>query len=175
MVHSILRGTVAHALERQCGGHAQVVMGVDGDGHVLDAVDALAQVADARTEVPRHVVARGVGDVHDRGTRLDGGLDDADEEVLVGTAGVLSVELNVVHEVARELDGMDSALDGLILGEAQLVAQVRGRHAQAGVDARALGGLERLSRDLDVFVDGAGQTADRALVARDYGRSRPRF
>ena len=162
-----LRGAVADALERQSGSHAEVVVRMDGDGHVLDAIDALAQVADARAELPRHVVAGGVGDVHDRGARLDGSLDDANEEVLIGAAGVLCVELDVVHEVAGELDRMDGALDGLVLGQAQLVAQVRRRYAQAGVDTRALGGLQGLSRDLDVLVDGARQAADRALVASE--------
>ena len=142
-------------------------MGVYGDGHVLDAVHALAQVGDARTEGPRHVVTGRVGDVHHGGTRLHGCLDDAAEEILVRTAGVLGVELDVVHERAGELHRVHGALNRLVLREMQLVAQMARRNAQAGMDARALGGLERLGCNLDVFVDGTREAAYGALVARD--------
>ena len=47
---------------------------------------------DARAEGPRQVVAGGVRDVHHRGARLHGRLDDPHEEVLVGAAGVLGIE-----------------------------------------------------------------------------------
>ena len=160
-----LRGARLDALERQRRGHAQVVVGVHGDGDVLDAVHALAQVRDARGEVPRHVVAGGVGDVDHGGARLDGRLHDAHEEVLVGTAGVLGVELHVVHIRAGVAHGVDRALDGLVLTHVELLAQMRGRDAQARVDARTFGGAQRLGRHVDVLVDGAGEAADGAGVA----------
>ena len=162
-----LGGAVAHALEGERRGHAEVVVRVHRDGDVLDAVHALAQVADARAELPGHVVAGGVRDVHDRGSGLHRRLDDANEEVLLGAASVLGVELDVVHEAASVLHRMDSALDGLVLGEVQLVAQVGRRDAQARVDARALCALQSLGRDLDVLVNRASQAADGALVTRE--------
>ena len=162
-----LRGAVHDGVEGQRRGHAQVVVRVDGDGDVLDAVDALAQVCDARAEVPGHVVARGVRDVDDGGAGTHGRLDDAHEELLVGAAGVLGVELDVVHELAGVAHGMDGALDGLLLGEVELVTQVRGRDSQAGVDARAPGRLERLGRDLDVLVHGTREAADGTGVTGD--------
>ena len=135
-----LRRAVAHRLDGERRGHAEVVVGVDRDGGVLDPRHAVAQVGDARAKGPRHVVTRGVGDVYHRGARLDGGLDDAAEEVLVGTTGVLGVELDIVHKVARELDGADRALHGFVLGEVELIVQVARAHTQTGVDARTLGG-----------------------------------
>ena len=162
-----LRGAVADALEGEGRRHAEVVMGVDGNGDVLDSVDALAQVADARTEVPRHVVAGGVWNVDHGGARLNGRLDDADQELLVGAAGVLCVELDIVHKIASVLHRMDGALDCLFLGHAELVAQMAGGHAQTRVDTRALCRAQRLCRDLDIAIDRAGEAADGAGVAGD--------
>ena len=87
-------------------------------------------------ERPWHVVARRVGDVHDRGARLHRGLDDPHEEILIRAAGIFGIELDVVHEVAGKLHGMDGALDCLVFRETQLVAQMARRDTQAGVDAR---------------------------------------
>ena len=123
-----LRGAVADALEGERRSHAKVVMGVDGDGDVLD---------------------------------------DAHEELLVGAAGVLRVELDIVHEAAGVLHRVHGALDGLVLGEAELVTQMAGGHAQTRMDARALRRAQGLGRNLDIAVDGAGEAADGAGVAGD--------
>ena len=60
---------------------------------------------------------------------------------------------------------MAGALDALLLGDVELVAQVGGRDAQARVDAGALGGLQGLGRAVDVLVHGASEAADGAGVA----------
>ena len=60
---------------------------------------------------------------------------------------------------------MDRTLDGLILGDAQLVMQVRGAHAQAGVDAGTAGALEGLGSRVDVLLNGAGKAAYHGVVA----------
>ena len=161
-----LRGAVLHALQREGRSHAQVVVGVDGDGAVLDADDVVRQALDARAKVLGQLVARGVGDVDDGGARVDGGLHHTDQEVLVRTAGVLRVELDVVHVLLGVLDGVDGALHNLVLRQTELLVNVLGRDPQAGVDARALGRLERLGGAVDVLVDGASQTADHAGVPR---------
>ena len=157
--------SVLDALEGEGRGHAQVVVRVHGDDDVLDADDVVREALDAATEVLRQLVAGGVRDVHDGGARLDDGLDHALEERLVRTAGVLGVELDVLHVLLGVLDAVDGALDALVLGDAQLVAQVGGRDADAGVDARALGALERLGRAVDVLLHRAREAADHAVVA----------
>ena len=159
-----LRGAILHSVEGKSGSHAQVVMRMHGDGNVLDAVDALAQVLDARAKVPRHVVSRGIGNVDDGSARLHRRLDDANEELLIRASSVLGIELNIVHKIASKLNGMNCALDSLVLGKMQLVTQVGRRNAQTGMDARALGALQRLSGHLDVLIHGARQAADGASV-----------
>ena len=162
-----LAGAVLHALEGKGGGHAQVVVGVDRDDDVLDADDVVRQALDAGAEGLGQAVAGGVGDVDHGGAGVDGGLDHADEEVLVGAAGVLGVELDVLDVLLCVGHAVAGALDALLLGDVELVAQVRGANAQAGVDARALGGFQGLRGAVDVLVDGAGEAADGAGVAGD--------
>ena len=99
-------------------------MGVHGDDDVLDADDVVSEALDAFAKVLGQLVARGVRDVHDGGAGLDDGLDHALEEGLVGTAGVLGVELDVLDVLLGVLHAVDGALDALVLGDAQLVAQV---------------------------------------------------
>ena len=134
-------------------------MRMHGNGHIFDAVNALTQVLNARTKIPRHVISRGIGNVNDRRTGLHRSLDNTDEELLIGTPGVLGIELNIVHKVASILHGMNCALDGLVLGEMKLVAQMGGRDAQAGMDTRTLGALQGLGSYLDILIHGTCQTA----------------
>ena len=140
-----------------------------GNRGVLDAADVLHQVLDALAEFVGQAVAGGIGDVDDRGTGLNDGLDDLSKEGIIGAAGVLCVELNVLDVGLRMLDGGNCALDALILGDAQLVMHMRGTHADARVDTGALGILQGLGRAVDVLLHGAGQTNDGGVVARELG------
>ena len=160
-----LRCAVLDAGQRKRGCHAQVVVGVDADGDVLDAADVVCQALDAGAKVIRHLVAGGVRDVHHGRAGVDGGLDHALKELLVRSAGVLGVELHVLDVLLGVLHAVDGALDALVLGDAELLAQVLRRDAQAGVDARALGGLQRLGRAVDVFVNGAREANHHGVVA----------
>ena len=170
-----LAGAVLHALEGKGGGHAQVVVGVDRDDDVLDADDVVRQALDAGTEGLGQAVAGGVGDVDHGGAGVDGGLDHADEEVLVGAAGVLGVELDVLDVLLCVGHAVAGALDALLLGDVELVAQVRGAHAQAGVDARALGILERFCCTVDILLDSAREADDRRVVASELGNAADAF
>lgn len=165
-----LCGPVAHAGQRQRRGHAQVVVAVHRHGDIVDAGHVVHEVLDARAEVLRQRVARGVRDVHHRGPRLDDRLDDPREEREIRPARVLGVELHVFHVLLGVADRHGTgSFDALVLGDAQLVAHVRGRHADAGVDAGTLRELQRIGRRVDVLVHGAGQRAHHGRVAGQLG------
>ena len=137
----------------------------NGDRDVLDAADIVGEALDAGTEVIRHVVARRIRNVHDRGAGIDCCLDDADQEVLVGTACILCIELDVVHILLCILDAVDGTLDALVLRDAELLCEVLRRDAEAGVDAGALGGLQGLCGTVDILVDSAREAAYDAVIA----------
>ena len=64
---------------------------------------------------------------------------------------------------------MRGALEALLLGHAQLVAQVARRHAQPGVDARALRVAQRVGGRVDVLLDRAREGAHGRFVASQLG------
>ena len=131
-----------------------------------------------------HGVAGGVGNVDHGGAGVDDGLDHFEQVGGVGAAGVFGVELHLVDELARELDGIDRHLQNLALlfGErlavaliAELAIDVNVGGADSGVDAgpRALG--QGFAAGFDVGGDGARKRADGGpldLAARSAGRPR---
>ena len=161
-----LRRSVFHAFHGKCGRHAQIVMAMDGDRHVLDAVHVVHEVFDAATELLGQRIARGVGNVHNRRTVVDGGLDHADEEIVVGTTRILGVELHVFDELLGVAHTMGRTLEAFLFGDAQLVLQMARAHADAGMDAGAFGVLERIRRRIDILLHRAGKRANRSLIAR---------
>jgi len=102
-----LRGTVHHARKRKRSRHAQVVVTMHGNADILDTSDVLHEVANALAELPWHAEACGVGDVHDRRTGLDDGLEHAGQVFVRGAPGILGVELDIVNILA----GMTQHLD----------------------------------------------------------------
>ena len=160
---------VFHTGQRQGRGHAQVVVAMDRDGDVLDAADVLHEVPDAAAELVGQAIAGGIRDVHDGCTGIDDGLDDLGQERIVGTAGVFSVELDVLDVAFRMLDGGHRALDALVLGDAELVVDMAGADADARVDTGTLGVLQRLRGAVDVLGHGTGQADDGGVIASQLG------
>ena len=73
-------------------------MAVDGDVHVLHALNVLLQVADQVTHLLGRGVAHGVGDVQSGGTGGHGVGIALGQEGAVRTGGVLRGELDVLAE-----------------------------------------------------------------------------
>ena len=121
----------------------------------------LHQVLDLGAELFRQAVTRRVGDVHDGCARLDDGFHHAGEELIVGAAGVLRVELHVLDVLLRVLDGTDGPLHHLFPGGIELIPDMRVGGADPGVDPAPLGVLQRLRGHVDVLLHGPRQGADR--------------
>ena len=85
---------------------------------------------------------------------------------MLGTSAVLARPFHVVGVVARAGDLRDHHLVDLLRLLLELVFHVHRRRGQEGVDAAALGGLDRLGATVDVLERGARQSAnDRVLRA----------
>ena len=130
----------------------------------------LHEVADALAELPRHAEARGVGNVHDRRTGLDDGLEHAGQVLVRGASGILGIELDIVDVLAGMTYGGNALIDGLVERHAlELVTKMLGRDANARVDTRACGNLERLGAHIDIMLDGTREASDDALVTAGNG------
>ena len=73
-----------------------------GQDDVLDTLGVLTQVLDAGGVLLRDHVADGIRNVDGSSTGLDGGFNDAAQEVEVGAGCVLSGELDVRAELLGE-------------------------------------------------------------------------
>ncbi len=160
-----LRGACAHAGDGKRRGHAKVVMGVHGDGHLVNALDLSDDLAHERSVLIGQAEARGLGKADDGRAGVDGGLHGTHHEIGVGAASVLGEELHVVDLRLCAGDTVGDALEALVLAHVQLLLEVDGRDADTQVDARALGHLEGLGRAVDVLVTRARECADHAAVA----------
>ena len=138
-------------------------------GDVLDAANVLHEVPDATAELVGQAVTGGIGDVHDGCAGIDDGLDDLRQERIVGTTGVLGIELDVLDIAFRMLDGGHRTLDALVLGDAELVMDMAGANADARVDTRTFGVLQRLRGAVDVLGHGTGQSDDGGVIASQLG------
>ena len=86
-------------------GHAEIVVAVSREDHVLSARNLCEQHAKGGGVLLRCGVADSVWDINRGRSSLDGDGDDLDEEVGVGAGGVFGGELDVIGEGAGKTDG----------------------------------------------------------------------
>ena len=82
-------------------------MAVDADGRPADVRHLLSNCPNQRAVLLRHGIARGIRNIDDRGSGLDGRLDHFEKIGRIGAAGVFRVELHVLHKLPGELDRRD--------------------------------------------------------------------
>ena len=150
MVHSIWRMPARHAGERVGHRHAEIVVAMRGEARLVGIRHALAQHLDQGEIFLRHGIADGVGNVDGGGAGIDRGLDAAAEEIVLGAGAVLARPFDVVGVVARARDLRDHHLVDLVRLLLQLPLHVHRRGGEEGMDAPALGRLDRLGAAVDV-------------------------
>ncbi len=101
-------------------GHAQIVVAVHGQPDAIDAAHVLTQVAEQLRELIRHRVADGVRNVHGGRAGLDDGFDHLGQELQLGARGVLSGELHVIAELARDAHTFNRGSHDLLFRHVQL-------------------------------------------------------
>ena len=154
----------AHAGERIGHRHAEIVVAMRREARLVGIRHALAHHLEQREIFLRHRIADGVGDIDGGGAGLDRGLDAAAEEIVLGAGAVLARPFDVVGVVARARDLRDHHLVDLVRLLLQLVFHVHGRGREEGMDAPALGRLDRLGAAVDVLECGARQPADHGVL-----------
>ncbi len=154
-----LTRAILHGGQRVGRRHAQVIVAVGRDDGLVDVGNVVHQVGYLRAVLARQTVTRGVGYVHYRRARRYDGLHHAGEELLVGAARILGIELHVVDEAARVFYRLDGVFENRFGRHAQLLVNMIGRGAYSRVDTSALRELQRLGCHVDVFLHGASERA----------------
>ena len=90
-----LTGAVQHTAHGVGGCHTQVIVTVCRKDcfSVGQTVHMLHQITDLGSVFIGQTVTRGIGDIYDGGTGLDDSLSHAGQILVIGTAGILGIEL----------------------------------------------------------------------------------
>ena len=131
-----------------------------GDDGFVDSVDMLHQVSDLGSVFLRETVACRVGNIHHCGSGLDYGLDHPGQVLVVGSSGILSVELDILNASLRILDGADCPFENILPVGFELVPDVGVGSPDSGVDSLVLCVLQGIGSCVDVLFHGSGQSAD---------------
>jgi hypothetical protein len=161
-----LGGARLHAGQRVGHGHAQVVVAVDGDVHLVDARHVFAQVGDEVAHLLGRGVAHGVGDVQRGGAGGDGVGVALGQESPVGAGGVLGGELDVVALGLGVGHHLADAVQHLLAGHLSLYSMWMSLVARKTWMRGCLASLHRLPRRVDVALGAAGQAGHGAVVHR---------
>ena len=152
MVHSIWRAPARDAGERVRHRHAEIVVAVHREARLVGIRHALAHHLEQREVFLRHRVADGVGDVDGGGAGLDRGLDAAAEEIVLGAGAVLAPTTRRRRcGCARASPARSPARRPARGVHLELPLHVHRRGGDEGVDAPALGRLDRLGAAVDVL------------------------
>ena len=91
-------------------------MAMGRDDGLVNSVDMLHEILDFLIVLLRQTVACCVRNIDDGGSSLNNGLDNTCQILIVGTPGILTVELNVINKLAGIFRGGYSALNNLFAG-----------------------------------------------------------
>ena len=155
-------------------GEAEIVMTMHRPHDLIRIGYALDQLGDAFGKLAGQVVADGVRNIDHRGAFLDHRLNDAAEEVQLGTSGVLAGKLHIVDAVAGKAHRPPGRVDDLVGSHAQLLFHVDRAGRDEGVDAPGTRRLDRLEGTRDVLVEGPAQPRHGGILD-DFGNRLDRF
>ena len=140
--------------------HSQVVVTVGRDDGLVDIADIVAEIFDLGSIFRRKAVAGGIGNVDDRCTSCNHSLHDSCKVLIISPSGIFGIELDLIHEVAGIFHCLDGTLDDFLTSRIELVADVRIRSADSGVDSLVLCKFKSLDSDIDVLLHSPCQGAD---------------
>ena len=158
--HFYLTGSIEHT--SKCVGRCQtqVVVAMGRDDGLVDAVDMINKILDLLTVLLRQAITRGIGDVDNGGSCLDDSLDHTCQILVVGTAGILGIELYVLDEPFRIFHSLYGTFDDLFTIAVELVLDVEVTGAYTCMDALMLRILQGLYRHIDVFLHSTRKRTD---------------
>ena len=105
-------------------------------------------------------IACSVRDVTYCRTSLHHSLNDTCKILIVGSAGIFSIELNVLNELLSILHGSNSTLNDFLTVGIELIFDVRVTCAYTRVYSLALSILQRLNGNINVLLNGSCECTD---------------
>jgi len=154
-----------HAGQRVRNRHAQIVVTVGRDNHILGARHIPADAIDHLVVFFGRAIANCIGDVQRGRAALDRDFQHLVEKLRVGARGIHWREFDVIAQAAGVCHHLANQLQRLAAALAELVLQVdiRGRHK--GVNTLLDRRLDGRPAFVDVILMGARQAADHRPIA----------
>ena len=137
--HLSLASSVEHTAEGVGCGHTEVVVAVGGDDGIVHTIHMLHKILDLGAILRGKTIACGVGDIYNSGTSLDDCLYHTGKILIVGTSGILGVELHVLNIFFGILDGSHRTLDNLLAVAVKLILDVGVARTDTCVNTLVLG------------------------------------
>ena len=135
-----------------------------GEDRLVSIGYALNDLPDGFAKLMRDRVAYGIRDIDGARAGINSLLNDAAEEVDLGTAAIFTGELHITTQVAGALDRMHGLFDHLIRWQAQLVFHMNGAGGNEGVDTSGVGIDQGFGSSIDIRIHCPGQTAHGAVL-----------
>ena len=133
---------------------------MDREHRLVRVGNAGEQLADGVTELLGNGIAHCVRDVDGGGAGIDHCLDDAAQEIQLGTARILTGKLHIPHMIAGMFYRRHRMLDHLIRRQAQLVLHMDRAGRQEGMNAPGFCPGQGFCRPVDIRRLGTGQGAN---------------
>ena len=149
-----------HGRERVGHSDTEVVVAVDAEHDVVARRHLLLHVAHPLPDLNGHGIADRVGDIDGRGPCIDRGLDHIAHEIHVAAGCVFGRELDVIGELAGQLNAVYRHLQDLFPAHLELLVHVEITGGDKDMDAGAGSLLEGLPCGFDVFFSSPGKAAD---------------
>ena len=147
--------------QRVGDGQPQVIVAMHADHCLIDVLHVVAQIADQRGILLRNGESNGVGDIDRVGPGVDGGLNNAGQELRLRARSILGRELDILHQRLCPFHALNGQPDDLLLGLLQFEFPMNGGGCQENMDSRPFaGGFDRGPGRVNVLRHAAGQPAD---------------
>ena len=121
-----------------------------GNDSTIDIINMLLQITYFLSKLFRQTIACRIWDVDHRGTGLNDSLYDTSQILIIRAAGILGIELDIVHKTARILHRSYSSLKNLLTRAIELELDMLVTCADTGMDTFVLGILQRFGCHVNI-------------------------
>ena len=158
--HLYLTGTSHHTIEGVGSSHTQVVMTVSRDNSLINVLHVLHQIFDFLIILLRQTITCCVRDIHYCSTGGNHCLNDTGKILVIGTSGILAIELYVLNVFLGILGGTYGTLDNLLTVGIEFILDMRIARSDTRMNTLVLGIYQRFVSHIDILLNGTRQRTD---------------